>query len=197
METVELILTTAIDLFNKLGTAKVTTNLIAKQAGISPGNLYYYFKDKSHIIREIYELMIRDWETVYEQVEDQSLLQDALRSFIDANFELLWKYRFFYRETVALMNLDPILACRQIEVTTERFERQRGVLKKAAQEGILRFSNPERELDEVLTIGWIVANNYLVHLESLGKTVQKTDYKTGTELVLKILYPYSTETHLT
>lgn len=175
----------------------MTTNLIAKQAGISPGNLYYYFKDKSHIIRKIYELMIQDWETIYEQVEDQSLPGEALRGFVDSNFELLWKYRFFYRETVALMYADPILASRQTEVTTERFERQRRFLQKAAQEGILHFSNPERELDEVLTIGWIIANNYLVHIESLGKKVEKSDYKTGTDLVLKILYPYQIETHLT
>ena len=72
MSTKKLILQTATTLFNQRGTAKVSTNHIAEEAGISPGNLYYHYKDKLHIIREIYEQMILDWETLYTQVEGES-----------------------------------------------------------------------------------------------------------------------------
>jgi len=190
METRELILQTAIEQFNALGTARVTTNLIAKEAGISPGNLYYHFSDKAHIIREIYEHMIRAWESAYEEVEGEFMPNDALENFVKVNFELLWRYRFFYRETVALMNADPLLRQRHIDVTQARFQRQRLFLQRQAQQGVLRFTDPEKEMDDVLTIAWIVANHYLIHLESLGKTVDKRDFETGAALVMKVLQPY-------
>lgn len=191
MNTRELILQAATEQFNQLGTSRVTTNHIASEAKISPGNLYYHYKDKAHIIREIYEQMIRDWESVYEQVEEDALLpDDVLRLFVRANFELLWKYRFFYRETVALLNSDALLYQRHVEVTQSRFERQRQFLQKAVQQGMLKFSDTEAEIDEVLTIAWIVANHYLIHLESMGHSVEKKDFNAGVDLVMKVLRPY-------
>lgn len=190
MNTKELILQTAINLFNQLGTARVTTNLIASEAEISPGNLYYYYKDKSHIIRKIYIQMMQEWEKVYEQVEGDAMLEKTLTKFIELNFELLWRYRFFYRETVALLNADEILSKLHIDVSKARFDRQRKILQKAEKDGLLHFAEPETEIDDVLTIAWIVANHYLVYLESMGHQVEKIDFTTGIQLVMKVLSPY-------
>jgi len=76
----EIILQAAMELFNQVGTARTTTNHIAKHAGISPGNLYYHFSDKEHIIRAIYEQMILDWDKEYDRLENSSLSRlDVLR----------------------------------------------------------------------------------------------------------------------
>ena len=45
-QTKEWILETACRLFNEYGTAAISTKRIAKEMGISPGNLYYHFKNK-------------------------------------------------------------------------------------------------------------------------------------------------------
>ncbi len=188
MSTKKLILQTATILFNQQGTAKVSTNHIAEGAGISPGNLYYHYKDKFHIIREIYEQMILDWETSYTQVEEHNISIDNIKGFVKDNFALLWKYRFFYREAVALLNADEALSQRHTTVSAERFKRQRMLLHQATEAGILRFTNPELQMDEILTIIWIVANHYLIHLETMGQKVEQTDFETGAELILKILH---------
>ncbi len=190
MSTQELILHTATSLFNQHGTAKVSTNHIAKEAGISPGNLYYHYKDKSHIIREIYEQMVSDWEKPYERVESQNMSLGVLEKFIEDNFELLWRYRFFYRETVALLNADRTLYKRHAAISKKRFERQRLLLQQAVKEGILHFPEPKIQLNEVLTMAWIIANHYLTHLESMGQKVEQSGFEAGTELVMKVLYPY-------
>ena len=190
MDTKELILQTATNLFNQHGTARISTNAIAEKAGISSGNLYYHYKDKSHIIREIYERMMNSWEKSYGRAENRSLSIETLKRFIEDNFELLWEYRFFYRETVALLHADPALLERHTEIIKQRFERQRAILQQAEKDGIIRFPEPAVRLDEVLTIVWIVANNYLVYLESMGQIIEYRDFENGAELILKILHPY-------
>jgi len=190
MDTKLQILQTATNLFNQSGTAKISTNTIAEEAGISSGNLYYHYKDKAHIIREIYEQMISSWEKAYDRAENRSTSIDTLKRFIEDNFELLWEYRFFYRETVALINADPALLERHTEIIKQRFERQKNILRQAENEGAFHFPEPDVKLDDVLTIMWIVANNYLVHLESMGQVVEYRDFENGAELVLKVLQPY-------
>ena len=53
-KTKEKILLTAIELFNKYTASAISTNHIAAEMNISPGNLYYYFKNKEEIIKEIF-----------------------------------------------------------------------------------------------------------------------------------------------
>ena len=54
MKTKEKIINTAVELFNNHGTKSITTNHIAKKIEISPGNLYYHFKNKLDIKSKTY-----------------------------------------------------------------------------------------------------------------------------------------------
>lgn len=190
MSTKEKILQTAVSLFNQYGTARITTNHIAKEAAISPGNLYYHYQDKAHIIREVYEQMLTEWDPVYIHVEQDALSLAAMRTFIEENFQLLWQYRFFSREMVALLQADPVLAQRHFAATKQRYQRQALLLQKAISDGLLHFMDSHVSPDNVLAAAWIIANHFLNHLESMGQQVEQRDFVTGAELVMSVFSPY-------
>ena len=54
MKTRDKILAAALTLFNEQGEHKVSTNHVAAHLGMSPGNLYYHFKNKQAIIFELF-----------------------------------------------------------------------------------------------------------------------------------------------
>src|SRR5262245_49163997 len=94
----ERILETSLELFNRLGEPNVTTGDIAHEMNISPGNLYYHFRNKGEIVGELwaaYEARIEPLLTVPVNrridVEDLWLLLHLL-------FEQMWAYRFIYRD---------------------------------------------------------------------------------------------------
>ena len=91
MKTRDKIASTALLLFNQKGERNITTNHIAAELAISPGNLYYHFKNKEEIIGEIFESysveLIESFAPV--NLEEDTLIQ--LKRYLDNVFSLLWK----------------------------------------------------------------------------------------------------------
>ena len=70
LEKLELIKRTALQLFSEKGYFSTTTNEIAKQAGISIGTLYSYYRDK----KDIYEELVREhYENAARQADEAQL----------------------------------------------------------------------------------------------------------------------------
>lgn len=67
----EKILDTSLKLFCEKGYYNTTTNEIAKEAGISIGSLYSYFKDKDTLFMEILEQYHNDFQIVFENIKDE------------------------------------------------------------------------------------------------------------------------------
>ena len=113
----ERILETSLALFNRFGEPHITTADIADEMNISPGNLYYHFRNKDDIIGELYaayEATALPLLTVPEQhppgVEDLWFLLHAL-------FERMRDYRFLYRDLDEITSRNRKLATRFAELS--------------------------------------------------------------------------------
>jgi AcrR family transcriptional regulator len=188
--TYDFVLDTAVTLFNEQGTAAISTNHIAEAAGISPGNLYYHFKNKDDIIRAIFDRMVEDWNVVYLIPTDAAFDLTVLRGALRQNFDLLWRYRFFYRELGALVRHDRQLGKRHKAIQEQRQREQLALFDRLAAAGVFKWPRKRAEVEETLTIAWIVGNYWLAHLESSGETVTPELMQQGVELILRLFTPY-------
>ncbi|MEE1676035.1 TetR/AcrR family transcriptional regulator [Agarivorans aestuarii] len=109
MKTKDKIIHTSLKLFNERGERQITTNHIAAELGISPGNLYYHFSNKQEIIRSIFDLYVAQLENSFRPHADQRLSLEHLTQYLDASFELMWRFRFMYANLLELLARDPEL----------------------------------------------------------------------------------------
>ncbi len=95
MKTQDRIIHAALALFNQHGEPNITTNHIAADLGISPGNLYYHFRNKEAIIHSIFDQYAQDLALAFDPSQPQEDTQALLQHYLDATFSLMWRYRFF------------------------------------------------------------------------------------------------------
>jgi AcrR family transcriptional regulator len=106
MKTKDKIVFTALDLFNQWGERSVSTNHIAAQLDISPGNLYYHFRNKQEIVRAIFMLYSSELLERFTPPSEQKDSLSLLKRYLDSIFSLMWKYRFFYSNLPDILRRD-------------------------------------------------------------------------------------------
>jgi AcrR family transcriptional regulator len=101
--TAERILEVTLDLFNRFGEPNVSTTLISAEMGISPGNLYYHYPAKDELINSLFAAFERALNDLLQAAASVRNVEDAWL-FFHMLFELIWQYRFLYRDLNDLLS---------------------------------------------------------------------------------------------
>ena len=106
--TAERILEVTLELFNRFGEPNVSTTLISAELGISPGNLYYHYPAKDELINSLFERYERALGELLGASEGVRNVEDAW-FFLHSLFEIIWEYRFLYRDLNDLLSKNRML----------------------------------------------------------------------------------------
>jgi len=190
MSTPEKILDTALRLFNKSGTTEVSTNHIAEAAGISPGNLYYHFRNKQEIIRGLFQRLSDTWDKGLPFPQDRQPTLDDLKAMIETNYQIIWQYRFAYRELVALLRQDAVLRANFLAVRQRGFAGFHELITAYSDAGVIRLPDELQATNELQEVCWLISEFWLTNLEVNGRSVDKNEMQNGVKLMIRVLQPY-------
>lgn len=192
-KTKEKIKASAIKLFNENETLSITTNHIAKDAGISPGNLYYHYKNKEEIIREIYSNMSTNYESFnsFRNIKDSSNPLETLSFMFDKLGDLFWEYRFLIRDSALLMALDVELKKHFVSNQEKRIQQIEGLLNFLIKEDIL-IPLPKEEVKLRAKVNWFISAYWQVFSSTMGE-ITKESIKEGKDILFTLhIFPFLT-----
>lgn len=183
------ILETALALFNERGTGAVSTNHIAEEAGISPGNLYYHFNNKEEIIRVLFEQLFTAWDKAFQLPLDRTPSLSDLETMITANYQIIWQFRFAYRELAVVLRNDPQLQARYQDVRKQGYAGFAALINAYAAAGVIHQPADQEELNTLTELCWIVSEQWPVNLELNGRSLDAEGIIEGTNLMRWVLRP--------
>jgi AcrR family transcriptional regulator len=156
--TAERILDTTLELFNRFGEPNVSTTLISAELGISPGNLYYHYPAKEELITKLFDRYDTALAELLRAADGVTNIEDAWL-FFHLLFELIWSFRFLYRDLNDLLSNN-----RKLETHFQFVLQRKTRAVQAVLDGIGRASGlviERRDVEPVATAMVVVLTYWL------------------------------------
>lgn len=187
-DTRERILDTSLVMFNTRGEPNVTTNHIADELEISPGNLYYHFRNKDDIVAHLFSR----YETRIDQVlvvPDERLpgLEDLWLQ-LHAVYECIWDYRFLFRDLVDILARNRKLRLHFARILKRAADNATEVMRAMVRAEVMRASPDEirATADNILVIATFWLNFSAVR----GERDEQEAIRLGIHQVMMLLAPF-------
>jgi len=189
--TVTRIVEGALALFNRADGAAVTTNHIAAHLGMSPGNLYYHFRNREEIVRAIFPRIVAGGLAATAAPGGRLSAHEFGERHLQG-LHTLWQYRFFFRDLNQLVARDVRLA-EEFRDYQRRLQAQyRGLFDLLIAQGSMRAPEPADDLDRLVTDSLVIWLNWIPHLIALRPRpeIARKDVAEGALHSFLVVAPY-------
>ncbi|MEO8877090.1 MAG: TetR/AcrR family transcriptional regulator [Polyangiaceae bacterium] len=187
LSTKDRVLHMAVRMFNRQGTSAVTTNHIAAELGMSPGNLYYHYRNKEDVVRAAFDAMNDEADALWEKPFGPAGIDVA--RLLEGNLRLFERYAFFARELPSLLHADETLRKRYQNIA----HRRRAEVEKALAwmcESQMMKDPGEEARGRLVDACWVFSLNWLGYAEISGEKIGAASVRRGGQIVLEILRPH-------
>jgi AcrR family transcriptional regulator len=191
--TAERILEVTLGLFNRFGEPNVSTTLISAELNISPGNLYYHYPAKDELINALFDRFERPLNELLGAGDDVRNVEDAW-FYMHTLFELIWQYRFLYRDLNDLLSKNRRLETHFQSILKNKTRSIKALLDGMRRGGALQIDS--REIDTTAT-SMVVVLTYWLSFEyvrdprnALEEQNAQAALLRGGQHVLNLLAPY-------
>ena len=191
--TAERILEVTLELFNRFGEPNVSTTLISAELSISPGNLYYHYPAKDELINSLFNRFEHSLDELLNASDSVRDVEDAW-FFTHSLFELIWQYRFLYRDLNDLLSKNRHLETQVQAMLTNKTRSFRGMLSSMSRSGAITMDMREAEptatsMVVVLTY-WLSFEYARDPRKALEPESAEAALLRGAHHVLNLLVPY-------
>ena len=191
--TAERILEVTLELFNRFGEPNVSTTLISAEMGISPGNLYYHYPAKDELINALFDRFERSLNELLHASDDVRDVEDAW-FFMHSLFELIWQYRFLYRDLNDLLSKNRRLETHVQAMLKNKTRAVRSMLDGMARSGAMRMDSRDAETTAtsmvVVLTYWLSFEYVRDPRKALEPESAQAALLRGAQHVLNLLLPY-------
>ena len=188
------ILAESLRLFNQRGEARVTTGMIATALNMSPGNLYYHFRNKDQIVEQLFAAFEERVDVQPQaSIGGPEAIED-LWLYLHLMLEGIWDYRFLYRNLDDLVWRNRRLRERFNRIIDRKFEAM-----VALCDGLVRARAMRARPAEIraLARNVLVVATYWLNYQSLraprgsaASPADDTDLGLGAFQVMALVAPY-------
>lgn len=192
MKTRDKIVHASLKLFNRYGERAVTTNHIADHLNISPGNLYYHFRNKEDIIQSIFTLYIDFITHSIEPPKENQSAEEFLTTYCKQVSESIWRFRFFHASMPGILYRDDELHRQYLDAHETLAERASAALVHLKKEAVIEIEAEDIpdlvELMRLVTGFWV---SYTMANSMKGRfTRARVDQ--GVSRLISLISPYGT-----
>jgi AcrR family transcriptional regulator len=190
----ERILELSLRLFNEFGEPNITTTVIAEELNISPGNLYYHFRNKDDIVNSIFTQFEGEIGRMLAVPADRRPNMEDVWLYLHLMFELVWRYRFFYRDLNDLLSRNRTLELHFKQILAHKIKVAKQLCEGLRADGALQAS--DMEID-ALSANMAVVATYWLSYEYVRNPRKYTEQQVmadalarGCYQVLSLIGPY-------
>ncbi|WP_416399104.1 TetR/AcrR family transcriptional regulator [Allohahella sp. A8] len=190
MKTRERIAMASLSLFNHFGEPNVTTLQIADELNISPGNLYYHFKNKTEIINDLFGRFERQMLNLIS-APDAEVSIDDYWIVLHLVFECIAEYQFLYKDLVNILQRYERIAPRFRKILNRKLAVTHSVLQRLKERHVIDAADSELAAlahNVVLTLTWWPSYDVVT-----AKLPQEMDLNRGIAQTISQVAPYLRE----
>jgi AcrR family transcriptional regulator len=186
------ILDVALRLFNEQGETNISTNHIADELEISPGNLYYHYRNKDDIIEQLFLRFEERMDQALVAPEGRDVTLEDVWLQLHLVFECIWNYRFIYRDIINILSRNRNLRLRFARILKRGSSNAQGIMRGLTETGAMRAS--AAEIEGLATNILVLATFWLNYANVRGEKDEQRAIQHGIVQVMMLVSPFLRDT---